>query len=490
MNSEKLQNKHLQAEPAKPWLALADFLALCASFGLAMLLLWIFRYHRIGASMQLWWQWEGQQQGLAFLGLAVITVASFWWRGHYSLRLPFWDELLEILRALLLAALLNGMLVLLGKFTISRFLWPVSWGIALFLLPFARAAMKSCLLKLRLWQLPTVIIGAGINAQDAYRAMYSERQLGFEVQAFVSTDPNAPAELMFGPQAIPVVRLPREEVLQWLTDNGRPHVVIAVDEEELRQLQNQVEQLSLRYKDIHIIPPIAGLPLFGVVPHHFFSHEVLLLRVRNNLMVKPLILLKRAFDLFGASVGLLLLSPLLAYVVLRIKKEGGPGAVFFGHVRVGMNGVPFKCWKFRTMVHNSQEVLEKLLASDPAAKAEWDLDFKLRNDPRITKIGAFLRKTSLDEIPQLWNVIKGEMSLVGPRPIIDAELERYGDKVDFYLEARPGLTGLWQVSGRNDTSYAERVALDAWYVKNWNLWYDIAIVCKTIRTVVSGRGAY
>ncbi len=490
MTSVNLQNKHLQPERAKPWLALADFLALAVSFGLAMLLLWAFRYHRIGASMELWWAWEGRQQGLAFLGLAIITVANFWWRGHYSLRLPFWDELLEVLRALLLAALLNGMLVLLGKFTISRFLWPVSWGMALILLPYARSAMKAMLLKAQIWQLPTVIIGAGMNAQDAYRAMTSERQLGFEVQAFVSIDHQAPDELVFGQQSLPVVRLAREELLQWLTDHGRPHVVIAVDEEELRQLQNQVEQLSLRYKDIHIIPPIAGLPLFGVVPHHFFSHEVLLLRVRNNLMVKPLILLKRAFDLFGASVGLLLLSPLLAYVVLRIKKEGGPGAVFFGHVRVGMNGVPFKCWKFRTMVHNSQEVLEKLLASDPAAKAEWDLDFKLRNDPRITKIGAFLRKTSLDEIPQLWNVIKGEMSLVGPRPIIDAELERYGDKVDFYLEARPGLTGLWQVSGRNDTSYAERVALDAWYVKNWNLWYDIAIVCKTIRTVVSGRGAY
>ena len=484
------QEKHLQAEPAKPWLAMADFTALAISFGVAMLLLWVFRYDRISASFELWWAWEGQQQGLAFLGLALITVINFWWRGHYSLRLPFWDELLEILRALLLAALLNGMLVLLGKFTVSRFLWPVSWGIALVLLPYFRGVMRDFLLKKRIWQLPTVIIGAGLNAIEAYRAMHSERQLGFEVQAFLSVDQDAPDELLINDDVLPVVRLPREELLAWLAMNGRPHVVIAVNEDELRQLENQIEQLSLRYKDIHIIPPIAGLPLFGVVPHHFFSHEVLLLRVRNNLLVKPLIWLKRAFDLFGAMCGLLVLSPLLTYVMWRIKQEGGPGAIFFGHVRVGMNGVPFKCWKFRTMVHNSQEVLEHLLATDPQARAEWDTDFKLKNDPRITKIGAFLRKTSLDEIPQLWNVICGEMSLVGPRPIIDAEIERYGDKVDFYLEARPGLTGLWQVSGRNDTSYAERVALDAWYVKNWNLWYDIAIVCKTIKTVVSGRGAY
>jgi Undecaprenyl-phosphate galactose phosphotransferase WbaP len=196
------------------------------------------------------------------------------------------------------------------------------------------------------------------------------------------------------------------------------------------------------------------------------------------------------FDFCGALAGLIALSPLFAYVAWQIKSQGGPGAVFFGHERIGMNGKPFNCWKFRTMVHNSREVLEQLLASDPAARAEWDKDFKLKNDPRITRIGVFLRKTSLDEIPQLWNVLKGEMSLVGPRPIIQAELERYAERVDFYLEARPGLTGLWQVSGRNETTYAERVALDAWYVKNWNLWYDIAILCKTVRTVLTGRGAY
>ncbi|GHD66861.1 undecaprenyl-phosphate galactose phosphotransferase WbaP [Jeongeupia chitinilytica] len=484
-------DKHRQPERAKPWLALADFAALAAGFAVAIGLLYVFRYHRIGSGLMLWWTWEGKQQGQAFLLLAGLSVANFWWRGHYSVRLPFWDELLETCRWLLLAALLNGMVVLLGKFTVSRFLWPVSWGLALVLVPWFRALMRDWLLKQGVWQLPTVIIGAGSNAVEAFRAMMSEKQLGFRVKALVSVDRDAPDEIAVDDRhVLRVVKLDADSLIPWLEQEGRPHVAIAVDTDELRALEGPIEQLSLRYKHLHIIPPVAGLPLFGVVPHHFFSHEVLLLRVSNNLMVWPLTLLKRAFDLFGATVGLLLLSPLFAYAALQIKRQGGPGAVFFGHVRIGMNGVPFKCWKFRTMVHNSQEVLDRLLASDPEARAEWDKDFKLKNDPRVTRIGAFLRKTSLDEIPQLWNVIKGEMSLVGPRPVIEAELERYGDKVDFYLEARPGLTGLWQVSGRNDTTYAERVALDAWYVKNWNLWYDIAIVCKTIKTVVTGRGAY
>ena len=142
------------------------------------------------------------------------------------------------------------------------------------------------------------------------------------------------------------------------------------------------------------------------------------------------------------------------------------------------------------MVINSKEVLEQLLENDPSAKEEWDATFKLKNDPRITKIGRFLRRTSLDELPQLFNVLRGEMSLVGPRPIITAELERYNDEVDYYLLSKPGMTGLWQVSGRSDVDYETRVYLDAWYVKNWSMWNDIAILFKTISVVLKKDGAY
>jgi undecaprenyl-phosphate galactose phosphotransferase len=142
------------------------------------------------------------------------------------------------------------------------------------------------------------------------------------------------------------------------------------------------------------------------------------------------------------------------------------------------------------MVINSKEVLEALLLNNPEARAEWDETFKLKNDPRITRIGHLLRKTSMDELPQLFNVLKGEMSLVGPRPIINAELERYSDEVDYYLLSKPGMTGLWQVSGRSDVDYETRVYLDAWYVKNWSMWNDIAILFKTISVVLRKDGAY
>jgi len=177
-------------------------------------------------------------------------------------------------------------------------------------------------------------------------------------------------------------------------------------------------------------------------------------------------------------------------VALKIKLFDG-GAVIFTHIRIGRHGQLFKCYKFRTMIPNSAEVLAELLAGDPEARAEWEKDRKLKNDPRITPIGRFLRKTSLDELPQLINIVKGEMSLVGPRPVVPDELDLYGEARVYYLQVRPGLTGLWQISGRNDVDYERRVSLDTWYVRNWTLWSDVLILFRTLLIVPSrSSGAY
>ena len=214
----------------------------------------------------------------------------------------------------------------------------------------------------------------------------------------------------------------------------------------------------------------------------------MIFRVQHNLAKWSSRLIKRTFDVF-ASIGIIImLSPLLIYIAQKVKKDGGPA--IYGHERVGKSGKKFKCLKFRSMVINSKEVLETVLSNDPDAKKEWDATFKLKNDPRITTIGHFLRRTSLDELPQLFNVLRGEMSLVGPRPIITDELERYNEEVDYYLLSKPGMTGLWQVSGRSDVDYDTRVYLDTWYVKNWSMWNDIAILFKTISVVLKKDGAY
>lgn len=195
---------------------------------------------------------------------------------------------------------------------------------------------------------------------------------------------------------------------------------------------------------------------------------------------------KRLMDIL---LCLLILAPVLLvvavlYVVVRL--EGGPG--FFGHRRVGRQGTLFRCWKIRTMVPDAQERLEELLENDPSAREEWKRDRKLRNDPRVTRLGDFLRKTSLDELPQLWNVLKGDMSLIGPRPVTEPELDRYGSSQWAYLSVRPGVTGLWQVSGRNDIDYDERVQLDVDYYNTLSFRSDMRILVQTFGAVLGRTG--
>ncbi len=198
---------------------------------------------------------------------------------------------------------------------------------------------------------------------------------------------------------------------------------------------------------------------------------------------------KRGFDIAGALAGIVLLSPLLVMLAALVKFSDG-GRVFYGHVRVGRNGSAFRCWKFRTMIENGDEVLAAYLAANPPERRQWDSIRKLQNDPRVGRVGAVLRKLSLDELPQLINVLRGEMSLVGPRPVVKDELKLYGNAAAYYLQSRPGLTGLWQVSGRNDVSYGARVAFDRHYVENWSFVSDLKILVRTVPAVFSSRGSY
>ncbi|PSJ61619.1 sugar transferase [Pseudaminobacter soli (ex Li et al. 2025)] len=215
------------------------------------------------------------------------------------------------------------------------------------------------------------------------------------------------------------------------------------------------------------------------------------LRSRSGCKAQPPIggAIKRGFDIVGASAGLLLLSPLLMMLAALVKATDG-GSIVYGHRRIGRHGKVFRCLKFRTMVQNGDQVLADYLARNPHMREEWEATRKLQDDPRITRVGSVLRKLSLDELPQLVNILRGEMSIVGPRPVVQDELELYGPAADYYLSTRPGLTGLWQVSGRNDVSYNARVAFDRHYVENWSFTFDLKIIAKTVPAVLSSRGSY
>ncbi len=200
--------------------------------------------------------------------------------------------------------------------------------------------------------------------------------------------------------------------------------------------------------------------------------------------------LKRAFDIIFSLLVFAFFFPIFMAIILAVRLSSS-GPIVYSHERVGRGGIPFSCYKFRTMYSDSKERLEELLNSSPAIRKEWEETFKLKNDPRITPIGRFLRKSSLDELPQFWNVLRGDLSVVGPRPVVLQEMQKhFGEKASIILSIRPGLTGIWQVSGRSDTAYSQRIQLDEMYVDTQSLLLDLKLIAKTIPAMLSSRGAY
>lgn len=417
--------------------------------------------------------------------LTSIAISWFWIRlRHYTYRKPFWVELKEIFRTLLIISIIELAIMAFSKLYLSRYIWVFTWSIAFIFVPIGRVLIKKFLINIKWYLKDTIIIGGGENALEAYNALTSERYLGFHVKYFIALNQSSELKKV----GIPIIS-ERKQSIWTLVTKKSDQFIIALEDHENEERDYWLRYLSKHcYRSVSVIPSLRGLPLYSTDMSFLFSYDVILLRINNNLAKRTSRFIKRTTDIILSILGLVFLSPLFLYLSWKIRKDGGQA--IYGHHRIGRNGKPFSCLKFRTMVINSDEILQNLLENDPLAKAEWERDFKLKADPRITPIGHFLRRTSLDELPQLWNVLKGEMSLVGPRPIVAEELSRYDGDVDYYFMAKPGMTGLWQVSGRNDVDYQKRVYLDAWYVKNWSLWNDIVILCKTLKVVTQRSGAY
>ncbi|HHS9820788.1 TPA: undecaprenyl-phosphate galactose phosphotransferase WbaP [Klebsiella quasipneumoniae subsp. quasipneumoniae] len=462
-------------------LAISDFVSFIISIYLAMGLLSVTHDHN----------YQLIDFGQTRSWIALHWLLAFFCVGWYSMRLrhyyyrkTFWYELKEILRTLVIFAIIEIAVIAFTTWSFSRSLWGVTWVFIMFLVPVSRMGTKRILNILGYWERDTWIIGSGDNAHEAYKAISSERNLGLNIVGFIASDGGVPAG-----KSIDGIRVLANNQDWLLTKDSKTQFIVAVESHQSEMRNDWLRNFMIKgFRYVSVIPTLRGMPLDSTDMSFIFSHEVMIFRVQQNLAKLSSRILKRLFDIAGSITIIIILSPALFYISRKVKQDGGPA--IYGHERIGKGGITFKCLKFRSMVINSKEVLENLLENNVEAKQEWDATFKLKNDPRITKIGGFLRRTSLDELPQLFNVLKGEMSLVGPRPIITAELERYNDEVDYYLLSKPGMTGLWQVSGRSDVDYETRVYLDAWYVKNWSMWNDIAILFKTIGVVLKKDGAY
>jgi Undecaprenyl-phosphate galactose phosphotransferase WbaP len=489
MKAEHFHPVHTGARVSATWinryvLALTDLASFLSAFCLGTVTLCLQSDLPFGKAWAGVWSVQNASQIASHLFLTFVAMVWFWGKArHYSYRKPFWSELHEVLSTIMLIAIIELAWVAWAGWDLSRLWWFTTWAGAMVCVPTGRWLVKRMLTAAGYWKKPTLIIGTGENAKEAYLALRSQPLMGLDVTAFVS-----PTEALNIKTLIeaPVLNGFNANSFKLLTD---VKVVIALEHHEHDLRDRWIRDLTRHgIRDISVIPAMRGVPLYGAEMSHFFSHEVLMLRLSTNLKRAASRTIKRTFDIVFSSILLVLLAPVLFFLAYKVRADGGNA--FYGHVRVGRGGKKFRCFKLRSMVFNSEEVLRDLLENDESAKAEWELDFKLKNDPRITAIGNFLRRTSLDELPQLWNVLRGDMSLVGPRPIVEAELERYADDADYYLMAKPGMTGLWQISGRNDLDYATRVYLDTWYVKNWSLWYDIVILFKTFGVVFQRDGAY
>ena len=348
---------------------------------------------------------------------------------------------------------------------------------------FFRYIIKNILCRFDIFKIPILIIGGGKTAEVLINGIKDNYGETYKIIGIL--EDNDQSEKL---KEYPVLG-GFQDVERTIKEKEIRNVVIAAPGLEQNKMISLVNRVQPLVHNLSIVPNLIDIPMSGIEAERFFNEKIMLLRLKNNLASPLNKWLKYSFDFMCTLVGTILISPLLLLIAVGIYFDS-PGPVIFKHTRIGKNGKPFGCYKFRTMCMDADKKLAELLDRDAAAKEEWERDFKLKDDPRVTKIGKFLRKTSLDELPQIFNVLKGEMSLVGPRPVVEAELEKYGEYLDDYLMVRPGITGMWQVNGRSNTTYEERVHMDSWYVRNWSIWIDIMLLWRTVKSVVKCEGAY
>ncbi|MDQ2900359.1 MAG: undecaprenyl-phosphate galactose phosphotransferase WbaP [Acidobacteriota bacterium] len=366
----------------------------------------------------------------------------------------------------------------------SYFTWVLFLAIALSvaLVPMLRACVRSIFANESWWGYPAVVFGAGKTAQLAVEAMLREPGLGLKPVAVVDDTREAPGRI----HGVPVLA-GRELASRMGAPQRYGYAVLAMPGVPHADALSIVERCGFNFSHILVIPDLVGVSSLWVSPKSVGG--MLGLEVSQQVMSYKRRIPKRLMDLLFTACGGCALLPFVALIAMWIKLDSR-GSLLYGQRRIGQGGKEFTAWKFRSMDRDAEALLQHHLESDPALRAEWERDHKLKNDPRVTRAGRFLRRTSLDELPQLWNVLTGEMSLVGPRPIVEAEIPRYGSSFSLYSKVKGGVTGLWQVSGRNDTSYDERVEFDTFYVRNWSVWLDLCILFRTIGTVLLRKGAY
>ena len=350
------------------------------------------------------------------------------------------------------------------------------------LAPLARQLAKWLMMKADLWGKPVVVLSSGEPGERLATLLTRQWELGYIPIAVLGAHPSQSRNRF--------EETPDEESLAQATllskRYGIDTIIIAMPHTRREHVVKIVDWASLGFRHVTVIPNLGGITNSAAVARNFAG--IFGIEINYNLLNPSVRRAKRALDIAATVVGVVLISPIFLTLCLLVWLESG-GPVFYTDQRMGRDGKLFSCVKFRTMVPHAESVLQRMLEEDPELRKEYLEFHKLRQDPRVTRVGRFLRKTSLDELPQLWNVLRGDMSLVGPRPYLPRESGEIGVTQSEILRVYPGITGPWQVSGRNRTSFVERVKIDAHYVRNWSIWLDLVILARTAKTVLLARDA-
>lgn len=435
---------------------------------------------------------EESGRNKAYALLSALLLFLFFSKGHYTNRIPWWTQVQFVTSAIAFVLIVDGFISFALELYFSRLMIALNWSCAYVFILTGRILIYSLHKNTTYWKIPTVIIGDPDSVANVLYALNTDASTGYAPHVLFLRSRNRDA---FDHEELPkkfrnvTVFDGNEDCAAYI--NAHPENFYIVSLESFRGERRDEVVRALQKSDCRfaIIPAIGGLSLHDMEPRYFFGNDVMLLHAKG--MNSPIGKIgKRGMDIVLSATALFLLLPVFGAIAALLKLEGQGGSIFYGGKRLGQNGKHFQCWKFRSMEPDSDHLLQTYLDSDPQIRAHWEKYHKLARDPRVTtRTARFIRKSSLDEIPQLWNVLKGDMSLVGPRPILPDERGEYGDSIDAYFAAKPGITGLWQVSGRNAVTFQRRIYWDSWYVRNWSLWGDIVIILKTIPVVLTRADA-
>jgi Undecaprenyl-phosphate galactose phosphotransferase WbaP len=360
----------------------------------------------------------------------------------------------------------------------------LAWVLTVVLVPLCRRFVRGWCSRQPWWGIPTIVISEGSVGEMMLGLLEGHHRIGLRPIAILTEKQFDHAHALSNSK---IFHGDLSNAKRISEENSYSYAVIAMPNagsERVRAVYNDVAEF---YRRVLIIPDLFGMRSLSVSAKDLCG--ILALEVDQTLNLTLPHLIKRAFDLVVSLSILVLCAPLFVLMCLAVRISS-PGPIFYGQRRIGKSQRVFRVWKFRSMVVDAEEVLKRHLDANPLLHEEWERDHKLKADPRVTWVGRILRKSSLDELPQLWNVICGEMSIVGPRPITHVEVERYGSVYDQYLRVTPGVTGLWQISGRNNTTYDLRIRIDDYYVRNWSLSLDLYILLRTLKTLMLSEGAY